>query len=94
MPHWAALANKEALSMPKPILSHALDKEFPQLAHKTLTLKSQDPKFADLLAQHGRLDAQITQAEEGRVNMDDFTLEDLKKRRLHLKDQLYHMLTH
>jgi uncharacterized protein YdcH (DUF465 family) len=80
--------------MPKPILSHALDKEFPQLADKTVALKKSDARFADWLAQHDRLDAQITEAEEGRVNMDDFTLEDLKKRRLHLKDQLYHKLTH
>lgn len=78
--------------MPKPILSHALDKEFPQLAAKTLALKKNDARFADLLSQHDTLDAKITEAEEGRVNIEDFALEDLKKRRLHLKDQLYRML--
>jgi uncharacterized protein len=80
--------------MPKPILPHALEKEFPALAEKTRMLKAHDAKFADLLAQHHRVDEQITQAEEGRAHMDDFTLDSLKKKRLQMKDQLYQMLIH
>jgi uncharacterized protein len=78
--------------MPKPILSHALDKEFPQLADKTRALKGSDTHFAHMLAQHDQLDTRITDSEAGRLSMDDLALEDLKKQRLHLKDKLYRML--
>ncbi|MFM2399484.1 MAG: hypothetical protein RL341_1641 [Pseudomonadota bacterium] len=95
MPHCAGALNihNTGAVMPKPILSHALDKEFPQLADKTRALKGSDTHFAHMLTQHDQLDARITESEAGRSSVDDFALEDLKKQRLHLKDKLYRMLT-
>ena len=46
-----------------------------------------------LLKQHDEVDDQITKDEMGVAPMGDTSLEDLKKRRLHLKDELYGMAT-
>jgi uncharacterized protein YdcH (DUF465 family) len=74
------------------MLSHDLHKEFPELAAKIHDLKTGDPHFAHLFEQYGVLDTQIVKAEEGMTPMDDLRLEVLKKERLKLKDDLYHML--
>ncbi len=75
------------------LLPHALNREFPELAVVIARLKETDLHFAHLLKQHDAVDDQITKDEMGVAPMGDTTLEDLKKRRLHLKDELYHMAT-
>ena len=50
-----------------------------------------DARFAHLLKQHDAVDDQITADETGVAPMGDVGLEDLKKQRLHLKDELYRM---
>lgn len=79
--------------MPSPIMTHAIAKEFPELADKIHALKASDHHFAKLLAEHDAVDAQITKSEEEVAPMGDAALEGLKKQRLHLKDALYHTLT-
>ncbi len=71
------------------LLTHVINREFPELAETVAQLKKSDHHFAHMLAQHDKLDAQITNDVMGVVPMGDVSLEDLKKQRLHLKDELY-----
>ncbi|HTD04323.1 YdcH family protein [Undibacterium sp.] len=72
------------------LLSHALEKECPELADKISILKREDPHFVRLLAAHDDVDGQIIRDEAGtRQRLDDATLQQLKLRRCQLKDELY-----
>ncbi|GGC97252.1 YdcH family protein [Undibacterium terreum] len=72
------------------LLSHALEKECPELAEKIAMLRKDDPHFVRLLAAHDEVDSQITSDEAGtRQRLDDATLQQLKLRRCQLKDELY-----
>jgi len=71
------------------LLPHALNREFPELADAVAKLKATDHHFANLLVQHDAVDTEITKSETGVAPISDDALEDLKKKRLLLKDQLY-----
>ena len=73
------------------LLPHALNREFPELAAAVAALKETDLHFVHLLKQHDAVDNQITNDEMGVAPMGDTSLEDLKKQRLQLKDELYRM---
>lgn len=73
------------------LLPHALNREFPELADAVAALKENDLHFVHLLKQHDAVDDQITKDEMGVAPMGDTSLEDLKKQRLRLKDELYRM---
>lgn len=73
------------------LLPHALNREFPELADVVAALKETDLHFVHLLKQHDLVDDQITKDEMGVAPMGDTSLEDLKKQRVQLKDQLYRM---
>ena len=73
------------------LLPHALNREFPELADVVAALKETDLHFVHLLKQHDAVDDQITKDEMGVAPMGDTSLEDLKKQRVQLKDQLYRM---
>lgn len=73
------------------LLSHALNREFPELADAVAHLKETDLHFVHLLKQHDVVDEQITKDEMGIAPMGDTTLEVLKKQRVNLKDELYKM---
>lgn len=75
------------------LLSHALNREFPELADAVAHLKETDLHFAHLLKLHDAADDQIIRDETGVARMGDTALEVLKKQRLHLKDELYKMAT-
>lgn len=75
------------------LLPHALNREFPELADAVAALKETDLHFVHLLKQHDAVDDQIIKDEMGVAPMGDTSLEDLKKQRLHLKDELYQMAT-
>ncbi len=75
------------------LLSHALDQEFPELAPAIALLKRTNTHFARLLEQHAALDLEITKSETGVVPLSDASVELLKQRRVHLKDELYKMAT-
>jgi uncharacterized protein len=79
------------VTMQSDLLPHAIDREFPELADKVHKLKVSDAHFHRLLVEHDELDASIIKDETGVAPMSDMTLEDMKKRRLHLKDELYRM---
>ncbi len=75
------------------LLTHAMEREFPALSAVVSELKKTDDHFLHLLTQHDALDAQITKDEVGMAPMGDAALEDLKKQRLLLKDELYRIAT-
>ncbi|NSL53416.1 YdcH family protein [Uliginosibacterium aquaticum] len=74
------------------LLSHDFHVEFPDLAERVDRLRSSQPVFAQKYEQHVALDKDITDAQDGLRALDDFALEDLKKQRLQLKEELYRML--
>lgn len=73
-------------------LSHDLHKEFPDLSDRVHQLKTGNHHFSRRFEEYNSLDKEIIKVEEGMTPMDDFRLEDLKKKRLLLKDELYQML--
>lgn len=73
-------------------LSHELQKEFPDLAQRVEQLKAGNPHFARRLDDYNGLDKDIVKVEDGKAAMEEFRLEELKKKRLQLKDELYQLL--
>jgi uncharacterized protein YdcH (DUF465 family) len=72
--------------------SHDLMHEFPEFGDRIAELKRSDATFSQLMDGYDRLDAQIRELEELGSPVTDETIEDLKKQRLGLKDQLYKLL--
>lgn len=69
-------------------IPHTLHDEFPDQAGAIHQLKLTDAHFAKQAVQFDELAHQIHRAETNIEPMSDFALEDLKKRRLLLKDAL------
>ncbi len=72
--------------------SHDLLHEFPELNDKINQLKAKDPLFAQRMAEYDALDRRVRELEELSQPVADETMEDLKKERLRLKDELYALL--
>ena len=72
--------------------SHDLVHEFPEMQGKIAHLRGNNPDFADLMSSYDDLDAEIRTLEERGQPIGDVALEDMKKRRVVLKDQLYAIL--
>lgn len=71
---------------------HDLVHEFPELRDRIHQLKTTDAHFAKLFAEYHQLDHEVHRLEQGvEVSSDDY-LEQQKKHRLALKDQLYSAL--
>lgn len=75
-----------------PIENHSLINEFPE--HKTTIhdLKMADRHFHRLFDEYDEITHAIYRYETGAEATSDERLENLKKQRLHLKDQLYAMI--
>jgi len=71
---------------------HDLNKEFPELRDAIDTLRAESSVFAGMYARYGRLTGKVENLEENDMPVADFTLEDMKKARVHLKDELYRLL--
>ena len=70
-----------------------LSQEFPELKARIRELKLESPAFRGLYAEYQAVDNEIYRIEqEIETPSDDYT-EDLKRRRVLLKDRLYGMLT-
>lgn len=74
------------------IQPHDVEHEFPEYKEVLLEMKSQDSRLADLLEEYERLNADIVDIEENDKLFQDFEFEEMKKRRLSLKDQIYFIL--
>lgn len=71
---------------------HDLQHEFPEMHDAINNLRGANAMFARLYATYHRLTGKVEDLEEHDMPVDDFTLEDMKKHRVKLKDDLYHML--
>jgi uncharacterized protein len=72
--------------------THDLLHEFPEYADKISDLRKSNEVFHNLMDEYDWLDAQIRNLEELHNPVSDFHMEELKKRRLLLKDRLYSIL--
>jgi hypothetical protein len=72
--------------------SHDLLHEFPEYAGRIAELRENDTVFHNLMDEYDWLDAHIRNLEELNTPVSDFHMEEMKKRRLLLKDRLYAIL--
>ena len=71
---------------------HELHNDFPNLVDEIQALKTGNPHFARLMDEYNTLTREVERLEEEDIPVDDFTIEDLKKKRIRLKDELYQMI--
>ena len=71
---------------------HELHEEFPEHADKLHELKVNNHHFTKLADEYHALNRTIHRAETDVEPMDDFHLEELKKKRLMLKDEIAGLL--
>ena len=71
---------------------HDLVHEFPEHRDRIHDLKIGNSHFARLFEEYHDLDHEIHRIETGVENTSDDYLEERKKRRLYLKDELYRMI--
>ena len=74
------------------IEKHDLIHEFPEYREKIHDLKVGNEEFARLFKEYDRIDHEIRRIELDIEPTSDRFLEERKKLRLHLKDELYKML--
>lgn len=75
-----------------PLENHSLAKEFPEMKDKIHQLKTSDNHFSKLFAQYDELEHAVHRIESGAEAASDDRLEELKKKRLSLKDELFGLL--
>lgn len=71
---------------------HDLVHEFPEYRDKIHELKVSNEQFAKLFDEYHELDHEVRRIEQSVETPSDEYTEELKKKRLALKDELYHML--
>lgn len=76
-----------------PLEHHPLIKEFPDHKEDIHRLKMEDNHFHGLMEKYEELDKHIFRIEDGEEPTEDAYVEELKKERLALKDEIYAMLT-
>ncbi|TJY64978.1 DUF465 domain-containing protein [Sinimarinibacterium sp. CAU 1509] len=75
------------------IEKHDLVHEFPELRDKIHELKTTNAHFARLFEEYHDADREVRRMEEEIETPSDDVVEQAKMKRVHLKDQLYAMLT-
>ena len=71
---------------------HDLHHEFPEMTDKIRELKMKDRHFARLFEEYHDVDKEVRKIEEDVTPAADETLDALRMKRVHLKDDLYSML--
>lgn len=71
---------------------HELHEEFPEHAERIHTLKVEDGHFAKLFEDYHETNRAIHRAETNIEPTDDANMENMRKQRMVLKDQLYALL--
>ena len=71
---------------------HELAEEFPEHTEKMHEMKSSNAHFAKLFEEYHDINRAIHRAETNVEPTDDFHMEDMRKQRLRLKDEIYGML--
>lgn len=72
--------------------NHTLVKEFPQFKDRIHALKTSNHHFARLFGEYNDVDREVRRLEEEGAPKADETMEELKRKRLGLKDELFRML--
>lgn len=75
-----------------PIEKHTLLNDFPAHQHTIRHLKMHDAHFVKLFKIYNEVESEVHQIEESNSPVKDEYIESLKKRRLHLKDELFDMI--
>ncbi|MEE4120951.1 MAG: DUF465 domain-containing protein [Paracoccaceae bacterium] len=71
---------------------HELSDDFPEAAETIARLKQENAHFARLAEEYHDVNRQVHRAETDVEPTDDFTQQELRKRRMALKDQIAAML--
>lgn len=71
---------------------HDLIHEFPEHKDVIRELKMNDAHFAKIFDNYHSVTNEVEKLERADLPVDDQVLEELKKQRVGLKDELYHML--
>ena len=71
---------------------HDLVHELPEFKANVEALKASDGQFSRLVDEYEEVNRHVVSVESNVEPATDFALEDMKKRRLKLKDQLYDIL--
>ena len=71
---------------------HELHREFPEFLDVIQVLRNSDSKFNQMFDQYHRLTSEVERLEEEDIPVDDFTIEEMKKVRVKLKDDIYKMM--
>jgi uncharacterized protein YdcH (DUF465 family) len=74
------------------LLNHDLAQEFPEHLEKMRELKTTDAHFAKLFTEYDEGNHDVKKYEMGAAAISDEGLEELKKKRLLLKDEIYEIL--
>lgn len=72
---------------------HELAAEFPEHVEKMSEMKGSNAHFAKLFDQYHEVNRAIHRAETDIEPTGDFHMEDMRKTRMRLKDEIYGMLT-
>ena len=73
--------------------NHTITQEFPEYADKISKLKISDAQFLKLFVNYEEVNALILHYEDGeQSHTTDEHLTDLRKKRVHLKDEIYQYL--
>jgi len=75
-----------------PLSHHPLVKEFPGQKDDIHRLKMENNYFHNLMDKYEELDKEIFRIEDGSEPTDDLVVEQLKKERLALKDELFQLI--
>lgn len=71
---------------------HDLTHEFPEYKELIIQLRQSSSEFSRMMDEYEDLDERILRAEQRIEPHSDFYDEELKRQRVHLKDQLYTQL--
>jgi hypothetical protein len=72
---------------------HELAEEFPDAVEKMRELKMNNGHFARLFDEYHDVNRSIHRAETDIEPTDDFHMEEMRKQRMRLKDEIYGMLS-
>lgn len=75
-------------------LHHPILREFPEDRETIKRLKASDERFRKMFEEYHQLDDAIYRIEEEIEFASDQEMEEMKKRRAWLKDQIYHAIRH
>jgi len=68
--------------------NHPLSRDLPKFKEQIHSLKMENNHFSRLMDKYEELDKEIVRIEQGVEYRDDLTLDGMKSKRVHLKDEL------